>query len=115
MKNFVVDGHRIYHRKYFLTVIFASVFLFSFGILVQNVFADQVVATIPIRGYDIGVNPNTNTIYVASPGGYNCQGCAISVIDGATSSVTNTIMDQSGPIDVGVNPNTNKIYVANFG
>jgi len=79
-------------------------------------FADQVVATIPIKsGVDVGVNPNTNTIYVVNPGGYNCQGCAVSVIDGATNSVTNTIMDQSGPIDVGVNPNTNKIYVANFG
>jgi YVTN family beta-propeller protein len=120
----MVKEHRDYHGKYFLTLVFASVLLVSLGILVHNVFTDSVVATtaIPNGSYGtgniplgVGVNTNTNMIYVANRGGFWGQGGAIFVIDGSTNSVTSKIKEESGPAGVAVNPITNKIYVTNAG
>jgi YVTN family beta-propeller protein len=107
----VVKEHRIYQGKYFLTIVFASIFLFSFGILVHNAFADQVIATISLGGQhpaEIGANPSTDKIYVTNPSSNQ-----VSVIDGSTDSVVRTIQIETSPWSVAVNPNTDKIYVSN--
>jgi YVTN family beta-propeller protein len=59
-----------------------------------------------------GYNPTTNRIYVA-----NTASSSVSVIDGATENVVETITDPgiANPLSLAVNPNTNKIYVGNFG
>ena len=76
--------------------------------IIPNQTSPAVVATIPV-GYNpwaVGVNPNTNRIYVA-----NAMDNDLSVINGSTDSVIGTIPASSQPYSVGVNPNTNTIYV----
>src|SRR2546422_167020 len=99
-------------------------FLFSFGIVVHNAFADTVVATIDITSSNlgvnlapagVGVNPDTNMIYVTSKTALHQPKGLIFVINGATNSVTGNITDSSGPESVGANPTTNEIYVSNNG
>jgi len=60
------------------------------------------------RPIGLGVNATTNRIYVAN-------GSGITVIDGTTSSIIDTITDPNivAPIAVAVNSTTNTIYVAN--
>ena len=105
-----------YLGKYSLTLVFASILLFSAGALVHNAFADKAVDTIPVgsKPWGVAVNPNTNMIYVA-----NSDCCltspTISVIDGATNNVINTIPVFGRPSGVAVNPSTNMIYVAEGG
>src|SRR5437660_8396887 len=108
----MVQEYRNLGRRYLLPVVFASVFLFSLGILVQNVFADSVTATVTVGGIPaaVGVNPNTNKIYVANDITNN-----VSVIDGTTNSVVSTIPVLDFPQGVGVNPKTNTVYVSNSG
>jgi len=67
-----------------------------------------VVATIGVGSspVGVGVNPNTNRIYVA-----NQVSNDVSVIDGATNAVVATIPVGAGPAGVGVNTTTNRIYV----
>src|SRR2546426_1095765 len=82
---------------------------------------NSVTGTIPVGGgiQGIGVNPNTNKIYVTSNGfsspsyRFSCSS-TVSVIDGATNSITSTIPVGNEPNGIGVNPKTNMIYVANF-
>ena len=99
-------------------------FLFSFGMVVHNAFADTVVATIDITSSNlgvnlapqgVGVNPDTNMIYVTSKTALHQPKGLIFVINGATNSVTGNITDSSGPESVGANPTTNEIYVSNNG
>lgn len=59
---------------------------------------------------DIGVNPNTNLIYVGRTVHFGGQ---ISVIDGATNSVSTIGGLGAHPISLAVDPVTNRIYVAN--
>ena len=95
--------------RYLLALVFASVFLFSVGILSHNAFADTVVATIPVMGSDIAVNPVTNMIYVDEIGPH------VFIINGSTNSVVSTITYQSNPAfgaGIDVNRITNMIYVA---
>ncbi|MGO9303530.1 MAG: YncE family protein [Candidatus Korobacteraceae bacterium] len=82
---------------------------------------DTVVATVTVGNYPLAaaVNSVTNTIYVVNYCG-NQPGCnattapgTISVIDGATNTVTHTVTVQYGPGIVLVNPVTNKIWVQN--
>ena len=58
----------------------------------------------------VAVNPSTNTIYVA-----NSQSNNLTVLDGATRSVTATIPVGTAPTGVDVDSKTNFIYVANAG
>jgi YVTN family beta-propeller protein len=58
----------------------------------------------------VAVNPTTDTIYVANNGSNT-----VSMIDGATDTVTATIAVGTSPYSVAVDPLTNTIYVANFG
>lgn len=96
------------YRKYFLTLVFTSIFLISLGMISQNAFADQVIATIPVQNNPngIGINPNTNMIYVSNYGNNT-----VSVINGETNTVVNTISGIQFPFGVAVNPTTNMIYV----
>jgi len=107
----VIEKHRIYHNKYFLTLIFTSISLTSLGIFSHNAYADTVIATIPMSSSagESTVNPNTNMIYVQGYGnGW------IAVINGSTNSVVSEISltsDQAGyPLGIAANPDTNKIY-----
>jgi YVTN family beta-propeller protein len=59
------------------------------------------VGTNPV---DIGVNPQTNRIYVANSNN------SVSVIDGTSDTVVATI-PTNAPFSVAVNPTTNRIYV----
>ena len=56
----------------------------------------------------LGVDPTTDTIYVA-----NYYSGTVSVIDGATNTVTATVTVGTWPQGVGVDPTTDTIYVAN--
>lgn len=116
----MVEENRNYHGKYLLTLVFASLFLVSLGMIPHSVFADSVTTTIPVSGaYGVGVNSNTNLIYVATN-----QGFTIQSIDGSTNTVTATIATVNNPIYTGgdcstayvaVNPITNMIYADNGG
>jgi YVTN family beta-propeller protein len=68
-----------------------------------------VVDTIVVGNYPrgIGVNPQTNRIYVANSGSDN-----VSIINGSGDSVVTTIGVGNEPWGVGVNPQTNRIYVS---
>ena len=68
-----------------------------------------VVDTIVVGDYPrgIGVNPQTNRIYVANSGSDS-----LSVIDGSGDSVIATIGVGNEPWGIGVNPQTNRIYVS---
>lgn len=111
------------HSKYFLTLIFASIMLFSSAIFLQNVFADQVVDTIQLPNLgnenSIGppiVNPVTNMIYI---GGWTANH-EIYVVNGSSNLASyvqiESCSDPSNcnPPDymISVNPNTNRIYVS---
>jgi YVTN family beta-propeller protein len=68
-------------------------------------------ATVVKAGSDpvaVALNPVTNTVYIANVNSNN-----ITVLDGATNTVTATLASGIGPDAVGVNPVTNRIYVAN--
>ncbi len=73
--------------------------------------AYDVIATIGVGSnpLDVAVNPITNTIYVTNNISNN-----VSVINGATNTVTTTIPVGSNPYGVAVNASTNTIYVANY-
>src|SRR2546428_9099766 len=106
----MVEEHRNYHERYFLTLVFASIFLFSALLLPLNIaHADVVVRTIPVGNSPgaVATNPVNDKIYVANDG-------SISVIDGNTNTVTDTIQVNYHPSDIKVNTVTNMIYVANF-
>jgi serine/threonine-protein kinase len=73
--------------------------------------APHVVATIPVgpnAGPAIGVNPDTNTIYVG-----NSAGNKVTVIDGSTNTVSTSIATSGTPDGLAVNPLTNLIYAWN--
>jgi YVTN family beta-propeller protein len=68
--------------------------------------------------FGLAVHPRTNQIYVANAGGCteNEPSNTVSVIDGNTDRVVNTIALQGlGPAFVAINPKTNKIYVTMSG
>ena len=69
--------------------------------------AHQIIGKDP---YDISVNPSANTVYVANSGDNT-----VSVIDGKTNNVTDTIKVGKNPSAVSVNPSTDVAYVANRG
>jgi YVTN family beta-propeller protein len=60
----------------------------------------------------VAVNPLTNKVYVANEGVSPNAG-SVTIIDGATATVTGTIPAGRGSFSVAVNPVTNKVYVAN--
>lgn len=90
-------------------LVFASLFLASL-VMSHNAFADTVVNTISLGTYQagsVGVNPQTDTIYVTNPANNT-----VSVISGSSDSVVDTIPVLSNPSGIAVNPIANKIYVS---
>jgi YVTN family beta-propeller protein len=94
--------------------------VFSFAGLALPVFAQQVIATVPVGvgPASSAVNSTTNKIYVPNQCG-NDTTCAypysqgtLTVVDGATNDPT-TVNVGYYPSTVAVNPVTNRIYVAN--
>ena len=86
--------------------------------------ADQVIATITVQYAPImaAVNSVTNKIYIANRCATDSNDCytdgsgisgSLSVIDGNTNAVTNTVGLDKWPSVMIVNPVTNKIYVGN--
>src|ERR1035441_3267808 len=82
---------------------------------------DTVTATVTVENYPqaVAVNPVTNTIYVVNYCG-NQGGCnvnpvpgTVSVINGATNTVTNTVTVGYGAVLLFVDSATNKIWVGN--
>ena len=81
---------------------------------------NAVIGTIQVgNAAFIGLNPNTNEIYVGSGGYSGASSNTIYVINGSTDAIVQTLqvgsdnhIIQTNPI--AVNSNTNKIYVANF-
>lgn len=67
-----------------------------------------VAATISVEGgaFGLAVDPGTHTIYVANAAN------TVSVIDGATRSVTATVTVGRTPVDLGVDSSTHTLYVA---
>jgi DNA-binding beta-propeller fold protein YncE len=65
----------------------------------------------------VAVNPITNKIYVANNGNVGKNGTnigSITVIDGATNSITNLVdANANSPHAVAINPVSNKVYIAN--
>src|SRR2546427_8205380 len=106
-RRFIVVVKAIISRNHLLTIVFASLFLISVGMIVHYAFADTVSSTIPgVESNFISVNPVTNKIYADNEHTFF-------VIDGSTNSVTATIPfgTSSSLVGIGVNPGTNKIYV----
>src|SRR2546428_4807579 len=93
-------------------------FLFSFGMISHNAFADQAVATIPVSSaFGVATNPNTHMTYVGSA----INGYHIRVIDDTSNAVVAGVTTASVPpgsencytYTVAVNPITNMIYANN--
>src|ERR1019366_521455 len=98
-------------------VLSLSILIVSFVVLPLPVFAQQVIATVPVglEPDSSAVNTVTNKIYVANQTcpGHPCLGNGtVTVIDGATN---NTLSVNVGyrPYGMAVNPATNKMYVPN--
>jgi YVTN family beta-propeller protein len=68
--------------------------------------------SVSTQPWGIGVNADTNKIYVASRGGYEGNQSSVTVINGSTNSVVKTIPASGYAYLVGVNPDTNKIYIS---
>jgi YVTN family beta-propeller protein len=83
---------------------------------------DTAIATVTVGNYPQGaaVNPVTNKIYVSNYCG-NQFGCnatpaqgTVSVVDGATNTVTNTVTVGVAPQVIFLNQATNKVWVLNL-
>ncbi len=87
-------------------------FLFLAPVAAQSASPAVTVTSIPVPGGGpleyLAVNSQTNRIYVTS-----LFGNQVSVIDGATNTVTATVQVGSCPIAIDVNPATNMIYAGN--
>jgi YVTN family beta-propeller protein len=81
--------------------------LWARAALPQNVTGTIGVGNSPAA---IAVNPVTSTIYVV-----NSAGNSVSVINGATNTLTTTVTTGTTPVALAVNPLTNMVYVANNG
>jgi YVTN family beta-propeller protein len=83
----------------------------AFALFTSQLFAQTVVATIPVGGspFIVAANPRTHRVYVT-----NQLGHSMSVIDGSTNQVVTTVQFSGPalPFGVAVNPVTNRVYVA---
>ncbi|GAA2512971.1 YncE family protein [Pilimelia columellifera] len=72
---------------------------------------DQVIDTVPVEPYALGiaVNPVTGKVYVS-----NYASGTVSVLDGGSHTVVGRATVGEAPVSVEANPLTNRIYVAHF-
>jgi YVTN family beta-propeller protein len=82
----------------------------SGGLYIINGTNNSLVTNIPLSygGTGVGVNPNTNLIYVASHDNNSTY-----IVNGTDNSILDKIITGNNPVGVAVNPNTNRIYVTN--
>ena len=79
-----------------------------------------VTATVPVGADESGVavDPGVNTVYVTTERMCGNAPCTsknmVSVIDGATRTVTATVPAGANPRGVAVDPDTHTVYVANY-
>jgi YVTN family beta-propeller protein len=85
-----------------------GIFTASIDVMVPSVRTASIPAG--TNPYGVETNPTTNRIYVSS---FNAG--TVSVIDGATETVTGTVTVGVGPMGLAVNSVTNRIYVPNNG
>jgi YVTN family beta-propeller protein len=78
--------------------------------IINGVTNQTTTLSVGVRPDFLVINPVTNKIYVT-----NRRDGTVSVINGATGTVTATLTVGSHPIGADVNPFSNKIYVANSG
>jgi len=97
---------RIRETNFARLVLFCTVLFLSQAALAQSVVTTITVGTHPTA---VGVNVKTNQIYVANSGDNS-----VSVIDGASNTVTATIPGITFGESVAVNPSQNRIYVDEF-
>jgi YVTN family beta-propeller protein len=95
----------------------ALILIVSFAALSLPVFAQQVIATVPVglEPDSSAVNTVTNKIYVANQTcpSYPCLGNGtVTVVDGATNNTLSVNVGYSS-YGMAVNPATNKMYVPN--
>jgi YVTN family beta-propeller protein len=91
-------------------ILLGLLMVFSPAVLAQS---ESTVVT-PGFPSAIGINQNTNQIYVSSwLDSEGVNGGNLSVISGSTNSIVLTLPVGNGPESVAVNPVTNQIYVAN--
>src|SRR6266480_2274598 len=113
-KNIRIQGRLVAHSKLSVTsaILFVAIAICSIAVVPKLTAgsAASVVATVGVGSspFGVGVNPNTNRIYVSNRSSNN-----VSVIDGSTNTVIATVGAGTIPFEVGVNPTTNRIYVAN--
>ncbi len=89
----------------------------TFGSHTINIRATSNASIVELTAISVGilpngiaVNPSTNTVYVS-----NQNSNSVSVINGATNTVTSTVSVGTSPRGIAVNPSTNTVYVANQG
>jgi len=77
-------------------------------VLSSPLFCQSVIAEIPVgkQPFMVAANPKTNRIYVGNQGDDT-----ISVIDGSSNQVIDTVKLNAAPYGIGVNPVANRIYV----
>ena len=92
-----------------LFVAILAIFSISLCFYHNNANASEPTVSVGTAPYSVALNPNTNTIYVTN---YNSNN--VSVINGATNTVTTTVTVGTNPYGVTVDPNTDTIYVTNF-
>ncbi len=105
MAGKIAEEHMQANRSHLLII---PVFLLLFSLVLPNMVAQTIIATVPVGSNPsyAAVNPVTNRVYVA-----NENDGTVSVIDGSTNTVIATPSVGLSPYDVAVNPATNQIYV----
>jgi YVTN family beta-propeller protein len=89
-----------------------SISVIDYFISNDGKFKNTTVANIPVQKYpsSIAINPSTNRLYVP-----NYYSNTVSVIDGSSNRVIDTVSVGSNPASIAINPKTNMIYIANYG
>src|SRR2546427_4525399 len=112
MKNFNISFK--IHRK---IPVASTIVVLAVTSMILGALLPSVTATTAGSPYDIAVNLKTNMVYVTNGGSAigKIPANTVSVINGATNTVTATIAVGILPKGIDVNSKTNTIYVANNG
>ncbi len=100
--------------KAIIVFLFYTLFVVAHGS--NFIYAQTIIDTIKLRPESgngvnpvaIAVDPNSNRIYIANEASNN-----VSVIDGETNEVVDTVVVGQSPRGIAVNTSTNRVYVAN--
>ena len=108
------DLGKVWFRRVSQLLVLLLVFTYAFILLpigIEQADAETVIAHLGAGETPsaASVNPATNKIYVTNRTSNN-----VTVIDGATNTITSAVYAGNSPGAVAVNPATNMIYVTNF-